>query len=98
MPAVWPDSADPADAALNRTELREEAGDFLAPKSPVTPGGDAVCSYSSVAAPPPQRVRMDMKESGHFPDGQQFIHMFAISHIYSDLLFHQLILSVTYFS
>jgi hypothetical protein len=39
-----------------------------------------------------------MEEPGHFPDRKQFIHMFPISHIYSGLLFHLLILRLTHFN
>ena len=88
MLAVSPGSANRAGIFLDLTEFRKKASDFLASESAITPGGYAVCLYSSTAAPPPQSVGMDMEESGHFPDRQQFLHMFPISHIFSDLLFH----------
>jgi hypothetical protein len=86
VPAVWPDSANRARAVLDGTEFRQEASDFLALESAITPTGYAICSYSSAAAPPPQGVGMDMEELGYFPDRHQFIYMFTISHIFSDLV------------
>jgi hypothetical protein len=67
VPAVWPDSANPASVVLDGSEFREEASDFLSLKSAVPSGGNAIRSDPSAPAPPPQRVRMDMQESGHFP-------------------------------
>jgi hypothetical protein len=72
---------------LDRTEFRKKASDFLALESAITPAGYAVRLYSSNAAPPPQGVGMDMEEMGDFPDCHQFIYMFTISHMFSDLLF-----------
>ena len=96
MAAVSPGSANRAGAVLNGTEFRKKASDFLALKSAITPGGYAVRPYSSTAAPPPQSVRMDMEESGYFPDRQQFIPMLAISHSYSNLVFDLLISRLTH--
>lgn len=86
--AVQATSADSAGALLGGSELRKEASDFLALESSITPGGDAIRLYSSVATPPPQGVRMNMEESGYFPNCQHFIHMVAVSHIFSDLFFN----------
>ena len=56
-------------------KFRQEAVDFLAFKSAVATGRNAVCSYSSVVTPAPKGVRMDMEELGHFPDRQHVTHM-----------------------
>lgn len=98
MAPVQPGLANRTGAFLDRTEFGKKASDFLALEPTVTPGGYAVCLYPSTDAPPPQSVRMDMEEPGHFPDRKQFIHMFPISHIYSGLLFHLLILRLTHFN
>jgi hypothetical protein len=68
--------------------FRQEVSDFLAPKSAVTPRGNAVCPYSSVVTPAPQGVRMDMKEPGYFPDRQHVTYMFIICHIFPYILFN----------
>ena len=86
--AVFLVSVDAADAVLSLAELGKEASDFLALESAVTPRGNAVCPDSSVVATTPQGVRMDMEESGYFPHRHQVTHVFAISHILSDLLFN----------
>jgi hypothetical protein len=79
-------------------KVSEKLGDFLALKSAVTPRGNAVCPDSSVPTPAPKRVRMDMEESGYFPDRQHVSHMFAICHIFPYLLFDYPMLTVTYFN
>ena len=88
MAPVPPGLANRTGAFLDWTEFGKKASHFLTPEPTVTPGSYAVCLYSSTAAPPPQSVGMDMEESGHFPDRQQSVHVFSISHIFSDLLFH----------
>ena len=88
MPAVLSDSADAADSVPGLVQLGKKASDVLASKSTITARGDTVCLYSSVAAPPPQGIRMDMEEPGYLPDSQHLINMFTISHIFSDLLFN----------
>ena len=69
-------------------KFSQEAGDFLALKSAVATGGNAVCLYSSVVTPSPQGVRMDMEEPGYFPDREHVTYVFTISHIFSRLLFN----------
>lgn len=83
----FPGPAESGGNLLAGTGLRKEAGDFPAFKSAVTPGVDTVCLYPSVATPAPHGIRMDMEESGYFLDRQHVIHVLAICHILSHLLF-----------
>jgi hypothetical protein len=87
MAPVPPGLANRSGALFDRTDFRKEASDFFTHESAITTGSYTVCLNSSAAAPPPQGVGVDMEESGDFPDRQQFISMFSISHIFSDLLF-----------
>jgi len=81
-------SAEAADSVLDLAELCKEPSNFLALKSAVTPEVHVIGLYSSGVTPPPQGVRMDMEEPGYFSHRHHFTHMFAISHIFSDLLFN----------
>jgi hypothetical protein len=69
-------------------QFSQEAGDFLALKSAVTPRVNAIWPDFSFVTPTPQGVRMDMQEPGYFPDRQHVTHMFTICHIFSRLLFN----------
>jgi hypothetical protein len=86
VPAVLSNSAEAADGVPGLIQLGKKVSNILASESSITAGGDAVCLYSSVATPPPQGVGMNMKEPGHLPDGQHLINLFAVSHIFFDLL------------
>jgi hypothetical protein len=88
VPGVSLDSTNRAGAVPKVVKLGKEASDFLALESAVTPGGDAVCLYSSIVTPPPQGVRMDMEELGDLPHRHHVVHMFIICHIFSHLLFN----------
>jgi hypothetical protein len=86
-PAVFVVSAEAADSVLDLAELCKEPSNFLTLKSAVTPEVNVIGLYSSGVTPPPQGVRMDMEEPGYFSHRHHFTHMFAISHIFSALLF-----------
>jgi hypothetical protein len=68
-------------------KLIQEAGDFLAPVSAVAALRNAVCSDSSVVAPTPQGIGVDVEDPGYFPYSQHVTHVLAIAHIFSYLLF-----------
>ena len=46
--------------------FRQEADDFFALKSTVTPATNTARPYSSVVTPTPQRIRMYVEELGYF--------------------------------
>jgi len=87
-PCGFPNSVNLLGAVCALVELCKEASDFLALKSPVTPGCNAVCPYSSFVTPTPQGVRIDIEELGYFPHRQHVIHVFIICHVFS---YHSLI-------
>jgi hypothetical protein len=68
-------------------DLIQEADDFLTAASTITPLRNAVCSDSSVVAPAPQGVRMDMEDPGYSANSQHVTHMLATAHIFVYLLF-----------
>jgi hypothetical protein len=69
-------------------QFRQEADDFLAPESSITPLVNAVCLYHSPVTPAPQDVRMYMEKISYFPDREHVTHAVTISHIFSDILFN----------
>jgi hypothetical protein len=66
----------------------QEADNFLTLESAVTPRGNAVCPYSAIITPAPQRVGMNVEYQGHFPDRKHLTQMFTICHIFSPLLYN----------
>jgi hypothetical protein len=74
-------------AVIVPAKFIQETNDFFALISAITPGRNAVCTYSSVVTPAPQGVGMDVKDPRHFPDGQHVTYVLGICHILSVFLF-----------
>lgn len=66
-------------------QVSQEAGDFFALESAVTPLRDAICPYLPVVTPAPQRVGMDMEEPGYLPQREHVAHPLFTSRIFSHL-------------
>ena len=77
-------------------KLIQEPDDFLALVSPITPGGNTVCPDSSVVAPAPQGIGMDVKDPCYLPDRQHFTYVLSICHISPNILLGYPILTVAY--
>lgn len=64
-------------------EFSEEAGNILPSESSVAPGANAVGPYQSAVTPSSERIAMDVKKLGYFPNCQHGYHLVINYHIFT---------------